>query len=721
VRGRLAVLVAAAALIAAPAAVAATLPAGFTEDTLFSGLTAPTVVRFAPDGRVFVAEKAGLVKVFDGPGDSTPSVVADLRTNVHDPIERGLLGLALDPGFPANPYLYVLYTYDHVLGSADPPPRWGAPGGTDDPCPSPSGAHADGCVASARLSRLRLGPDGTAGPEQVLVEDWCSQYPSHSIGALAFGPDGALYASAGDAASASFTDYGQRGTPRNPCGDPPRPPGTALAPPSAEGGSLRAQDLRTPADPVTLDGTIIRVDPATGDGLPGNPLAGSSDPNARRIVAHGLRNPFRIAFRPGTSELWLGDVGWGRWEEIDRIPDAGASGVMNFGWPCYEGGAGGNARQPAWAALGLGLCEDLYADPAAVTAPFAAYRHDGPVAGESCPAAASALSGLAFAPAGGGPYPADDDGALFVADYARDCVWVMKRGAGGLPDPTRLEPFVQDAANPVDLETTPQGELVYVDLDGGTIRRIRFGTGAAPAAPGGSGAGPAAPAAEPEAAEPDAPPLPPAGGAPARVPPAVRLAAPAPALRWRVGERIRFAGGATDRQDGVLPASALSWSLLVRGCLAVCQSVPLRQWPGVASGSFRAPAHAWPAHLELRLTATDRGGLTATRTLRLDPATATVRLRASVPGLRLRLDRARPRSPVARTVIAGSVATVAAPAVQRGRRGTGRRYRFCGWSDGRPRAHRVTVRHDATLVARYARRRHDGGAARCPRPDGRPR
>ena len=165
--------------------------------------------------------------------------------------------------------------------------------------------------------------------------------------------------------------------------------------------------------------------------------------------------------------------------------------------------------------------------------------------------------------------------------------------------------------------------------------------------------------------------------------------------------------------------SARSCSALVarmRTLLYVCRSVPLQQWPGVASGSFRAPAHAWPAHLELRLTATDRGGLTATRTLRLDPATATVRLRASVPGLRLRLDRARRRTPVARTVIAGTVATVAAPAVQRGRRGTGRRYRFCGWSDGRPRAHRVTVRHDATLVARYARRRHDGGAARCPRP-----
>ena len=74
-------------------------------------------------------------------------------------------------------------------------------------------------------------------------------------------------------------------------------------------------------DPVSLDGTIIRVDPATGAGLPDNPLAGSADPNARRIIAYGLRNPFRFTFRPGTHELWVGDVGWSTWEEINRISD----------------------------------------------------------------------------------------------------------------------------------------------------------------------------------------------------------------------------------------------------------------------------------------------------------------------------------------------------------------------------------------------------------------
>jgi glucose/arabinose dehydrogenase len=66
------------------------------------------------------------------------------------------------------------------------------------------------------------------------------------------------------------------------------------------------------------------------------PLASSPDPNARRIIAHGLRNPFRFTPRPGTTELWLGDVGWSDWEEINRITDPLGT-VENFGWPCYEG------------------------------------------------------------------------------------------------------------------------------------------------------------------------------------------------------------------------------------------------------------------------------------------------------------------------------------------------------------------------------------------------
>ena len=184
-------------------------PAGFQESVVFSGLTNPTVVRFAADGRVFVAEKRGVIKVFDSLTDPTPTVFADLNVNVYNFWDRGLLGMALAPNFPTNPYVYVLYTYDHELGSSAPAPRWGTPGVYSDPCPTPPGATGDGCVVSARLSRLQASGNTMTGSEQVLVEDWCQQYPSHSIGTVEFGRDGALYASGGDGASFNFADWGQ--------------------------------------------------------------------------------------------------------------------------------------------------------------------------------------------------------------------------------------------------------------------------------------------------------------------------------------------------------------------------------------------------------------------------------------------------------------------------------------------------------------------------------
>src|SRR5882672_10722353 len=101
--------------LAAPApARALTLPPGFSESIVFSGLTNPTVVKFASDGRVFVGEKSGLVKVFDSLVDPTPDVFVDLRTSVHNFWDRGLLGMALAPDFPTDPSVYVLYTYDAV-------------------------------------------------------------------------------------------------------------------------------------------------------------------------------------------------------------------------------------------------------------------------------------------------------------------------------------------------------------------------------------------------------------------------------------------------------------------------------------------------------------------------------------------------------------------------------------------------------------------------------
>ena len=144
---------------------AATLPSGFQESIVFSNLDNPTVVRFSPDGRIFVAEKRGVIKVFDSLSDSTPEVFADLNVNVYNFWDRGLLGMALDPNFPSKPYVYVLYTYDHQLGSSSPAPRWGTPGVYSDPCPTPPGPTTDGCVVSARLSRLQASGNTMTGSE----------------------------------------------------------------------------------------------------------------------------------------------------------------------------------------------------------------------------------------------------------------------------------------------------------------------------------------------------------------------------------------------------------------------------------------------------------------------------------------------------------------------------------------------------------------------------
>ena len=138
-------ILAAAFLIAAFGAVmkgAATLPPGFQQTIVFSGLTRPTAVRFAPDGRIFVAEKSGVIKVFDSLTATTPTIFADLTHRS---------GQLLGPGTarhgarirtsPTTPYVYVLYAYDVARS---PAPR-GAGAGTTT-CPTPPGPTTNGCV-----------------------------------------------------------------------------------------------------------------------------------------------------------------------------------------------------------------------------------------------------------------------------------------------------------------------------------------------------------------------------------------------------------------------------------------------------------------------------------------------------------------------------------------------------------------------------------------------
>ncbi|HEY8237996.1 MAG TPA: PQQ-dependent sugar dehydrogenase, partial [Candidatus Limnocylindrales bacterium] len=720
----------------------ADLPSNFVDELVFSGVTNPTNIEFATDGRVFVAEKSGRVLVFDNLSDTTATVFADLRTQTHNYWDRGLLGLALHPNFPATPWVYVSYTYDAAIGGTAP--RWGTAGQTGDPCPNPPGATTDGCVVSSRVSRLTANGNASIG-ETVLVEDWCQQFPSHSIGDLEFGPDGALYVSGGDGADFNVVDFGQKGSPLNPCGDPPSGVGGVQTSPSAEGGALRSQDLRTSGDPVGLAGSILRIDPDTGAGLPGNPLFGNADPNARRIIAEGLRNPFRFTFRPGTDELWLGDVGWNTWEEVDRITDTTPNDPVNFGWPCYEG----NGRQPGYDAANLTVCETLYGASGAVQSPFFTYSHSLDIAPpDDCPPAAppapvsSSVTGLAFYT--GTAFPAIYSGALFGADYSRNCIWVMRADGNGVPDPSTIQGFQPAAQGPVVLKMGPDGSLYYANFNGG-IRRIRYTVNLPPtanmtASPLGGPAPLDVSFDGTTSTDPEGHALSYAwdldddgtfndgtgstaaftytttGQHRARLRvtdpggevdteqvfiqvdnslPAISITAPSASLQWSVGEDIAFAGTATDAQDGDI-SNQIDWDLTLFHCQGVlCHTHAITSWQDTAGATFSAPDHEYPSYLELKATVTDSSGATVSVTRRIDPKTVALTFLTSPAGLTVTVGGTSPQAaPFTRTMIVGSDNTVAVESPQL--TGGGTSYTFASWSDGGGLSHSITAPATAT-------------------------
>jgi glucose/arabinose dehydrogenase/PKD repeat protein len=713
----------------------AAVPTGFTDTAVISGLTSPTNAVFAPDGRVFVSEKSGLVKTFDSLADTTATITADLRTQTQDFWDRGLLGMALDPQFPTRPYLYVLYTYDAEPGGTAP--RWG------DTCPTPPGATDQGCVVTGRLSRLTIGADGVAtGAEQVLLTDWCQQYPSHSIGSVQFGPDGALYVGGGDGASFNFADWGQRG---NPCADPPGAAGTNLSPPTARGGALRSQSVRRPTgEPVTLNGAIARINPDTGAPMPGNPFASSTNTNAQRIIAYGFRNEFRFAFRPGTNELWAGDVGWNTWEEINRIPNATDGVAENFGWPCYEG----NATQSGYDGANLTMCENLYGT--GQNAPYYTYNHSASVAtGDGCPTGGSSVAGIAFETDSN--YPAAYDGALFFADSSRGCIWAMRKGANGQPDPNNITPFVTGVNTPVQVLTGPGGDLYYIALGAGQLRRVSYpaGTnqpptanataspqsGTAPLTVQFNGAGSTDPEGQPltyawdldgdgqyddstivnptytyvsqasvtvglKVTDPGGlsgtTTVPITVGNPPSNAPVVTIDNPTASTLWSVGQTIPFTGRASDAQDGDLPASRLSWQLTLQHCTTStnCHAHNVQSWTGVSSGSFVAPDHEYPSFLDLTLTATDSDGNSTSKTVRLNPRTVQLTFQSNPSGAQLVVGGVQQTAPFTRTVIVGSNNSVTAPSPQN--LVLGLRFKWVSWSDGGAQSHNIVAPATAT-------------------------
>lgn len=488
------ILAALVALLALPLGAGAepALPPGFQDEVVFDGLEQPTNFRFAPDGRVFVAEKPGRILVFDNLGDATPTVFADLRGSVYDNGDRGLLGLVLDPKFTTGrPYVYALYTWDHVLGKPWNPsdPEYGTPGDTGDPgCPGQNSSST--CLVSGRLVRLtesNVNPNhavevGGLPKEEELVQGWCQQFSSHSVGELQFGPEGALYVSGGDGASyESIPDYGQLGTPPNPCGDPPTPAGVSpeVSPgdprSDAQGGALRSQNLKL------LNGAILRVDPDTGAAFPGNPLAASADENTRRTVAKGFRNPFRFIADPQTGEIYVSNVGSSELEEIDRF-QAQSQTLYNSGWPCFEG----IGRHYQYRDLDLDVCESLYAAQEAgepkTSEPFFNYSHRQTVVpNDECPTdSGAALGGISLYE--GSQFPAAYNGALFFADAVRGCFWVMFADSNGDPDPATTTRFLREGKvyPGVKISEGPGGYLYYANLlsdegvGDGEIHRIAY-------------------------------------------------------------------------------------------------------------------------------------------------------------------------------------------------------------------------------------------------------
>ena len=431
--------------------VAATLPPGFFTEQIAPGnsFSSPVAVTFAPDGRLFVVEKRGRVYVVDN-GTKLTTPFLNIESEVLNHWDRGLLGFELDPDFENNGYVYALYTYDR----------------------DGSGDYARVDVAS-RLTRFTVdsqNPDVVdPGSRTVLIgEDFPSAIPScyysHAIGTLQFGSDGSLMVGAGDGASFNVVDPG---------GLHPDCFGVGRFPASEDIGAFRSQYLES------LAGKILRVDPATGEGLPSNPYyTGDPDDNQSRVWVSGLRNPFRFFMRkdgssdpadgePGT--LFVGDVGWNTWEDVEVAHEGGE----NFGWPCYEGFNQHSGYQDADPAHSD--CDGLSSQDA----PVYSFRHGDNNGGQSTPPGLPANAIVVGDIYTGYRYPAEYIDRIFYADYSRG--WISSSSVSAANALSDFDQFASGAGAVVDIRFDEVSSYLYfVDVSGGQVYRIRHNDENAP-------------------------------------------------------------------------------------------------------------------------------------------------------------------------------------------------------------------------------------------------
>lgn len=308
------------------------LPENFYDETIVGEWDRPLGIVFDENGQAYIWEKGGRVHVLNQAGDKLSEPLIDIREEVANWGDHGLLGFALDPGFEINGYYYLLYVVErnYLINH-------GQPG--YDPT-----VELENEATIGRITRYTADPATNfsttlSGSRKVLLGAAKENgipilIPSHGVGTLAFGEDGTLLASAGDAGSYHSSDIGSAEE--------------TYYLQALEDGIIRPEDNVGALKALkisSLNGKVLRLDSKTGAGVPSNPFFDSAAPDApqSKVWALGFRNPFRFIVVPETGShnpaegnpgvLMIGDVGSAKWEELNVAERGG----LCFGWPHFEG------------------------------------------------------------------------------------------------------------------------------------------------------------------------------------------------------------------------------------------------------------------------------------------------------------------------------------------------------------------------------------------------